>query len=61
MDGQRPPLAEATATLEAGEGLLPSVQELVLSQVAPLGEPLGAQVAGIGPLARVDAPVTGQQ
>lgn len=61
MDRQRPPLAEAAATLQAGEGLLPRVQELMLSQVAPLGKALGAQVAGVGPLARVDAPVTGQQ
>lgn len=60
MDCQRPSLAEATATLKAGEGLLPSVQELVLSQVAPLSEALGAQVAGIGPLTGVNTPVTGQ-
>lgn len=61
VDRQRPPLAEAAATLQAGEGLLPRVQELMLSQVAPLGKALGAQVTGVGPLARVDAPVTGQQ
>ena len=61
MDRQRPPLAEAAATLQAREGLLPCVQELMLSQVAPLGKALGAQVAGVGPFARVDAPVTGQQ
>lgn len=51
VDRQGPPLAETTATLKAGERLLPSVQELVLGQVAPLGKALGAQVAGIGPLA----------
>lgn len=60
VDSQRPPLAKATATLKAGERLLPGVQELVLGQVAPLGKALRAQVASIGPLAGVDAPVTGQ-
>lgn len=50
VHGQRPPLAKATATLKAGERLLPSVQELVLGEVAPLGKALGAQVASIGPL-----------
>lgn len=61
VDSQRPPLAEAPATLEAGERLLPRVQQLVLGQVAPLSKALGAKVAGIGPLARVHAPVAGQQ
>lgn len=51
VDGQRPPLSEASATLKAGERLLPGVQKLVLSQVAPLGKAFGAQVTGIGPLA----------
>lgn len=51
VDCQRPPLAEASATLQAGKRLLPSVQELVLSQVAPLGKALRAKVTGIGPLA----------
>lgn len=49
VHSQRPPLAKATATLKAGERLLPSVQELVLGQVAPLGKALRAQVASIGP------------
>lgn len=51
VDRQRPPLAEATAALEAGKRLLTGVQELVLRQVAPLGKALGAQVTGVGPLA----------
>lgn len=50
MYGQRPSLAKATATLKAGKRLLPSVQELVLGQMAPLGKALRAQVASIGPL-----------
>lgn len=50
VDSQGPPLAEAPATLKARERLLPSVQKLVLSQVAPLGKAFGAKVTGIGPL-----------
>lgn len=51
VDSQRPPLSEASATLKAGKRLLPGVQKLVLSQVAPLGKAFGAKVTGIGPLA----------
>lgn len=51
VDSQGPPLAKAPATLKAGERLLPSVQKLVLGQVAPLGKAFGAKVTGIGPLA----------
>ncbi|OBS63448.1 hypothetical protein A6R68_08002 [Neotoma lepida] len=51
VDSKRPPLSEAPATLKAGERLLPRVQKLVLSQVAPLGKAFGAKVTGVGPLA----------